>query len=216
MKKLKKDTNVADFGVEVSPSNKNVNIRCSAGFYTKVVIPSFDQLAAGSCIPVDNITVKCQDVTKRTDATGAATTTVIMFRMSQHQLSLGQVTVHLHHTSRNIQIQGSALLSDNMKAPVWFLDNVPKERLNQLSKTKAHDISIFNRSVGEMVTKHLEQVNTKAVCAGCQAYFNGRSSPEYCSGCKLYYHKYKCYQSASHSCHVKKRTMSFTYRGEDA
>ena len=126
-------------------------------FYTKVVIPAFDQLAAGSTTNVDNVTVKCQDATQRTDATGAATSTVLMFCMFQHQLSLGQVTIHLHHTSRNCQVQGSALLPDNMKAPVWFVENVIKDRFNQLSKSKAHDISMFNRSVGEIVTKHLEQ-----------------------------------------------------------
>ena len=105
LKKHRKGTNLTDFEIEISHSNGNVNIYCSTGFYTKVVIPAFDQLAAGSTTNVDNVTVKCQDVTQRTDATGAATSTILMFRMFQHQLSLGQVTIHLHHTSRNCQVQ---------------------------------------------------------------------------------------------------------------
>ena len=129
LKKHRKGTNLTDFEIEISPSNENVKIYCSTGFYTKVVIPAFDQLAAGSTTNVDNVTVKCQDVTQRTDATGAATSTVLMFRMFQHQLSLGQVTIHLHHTSRNCQVQGSALFPDNMKAPVWFVENFHQRQI---------------------------------------------------------------------------------------
>ena len=214
LKKLRKDASLADFEIEVSPNNENVNIQCSTGFYTKVAKPALEDLAVGTSSSVGNVIVKCHDITLRTDVSGAATTTVIMYRLFQQKLSIGQVTVHLHHTSRNVQVQGSALLPDNTKAPVWFVENVLRNRFNEMSRTQAYDISMFNKSVGEMVTKHLEQVNTRTACDGCQVNFNGRSSPEQCPDCKLYFHKFKCYQSSNHPCHVKKRTMSFTNKRE--
>ena len=212
IKKLRKDSVVSNFEIEFSPGNENVNIHCSVGFYTKGAIPTFEHLSAGVTTTIGDVIVKCHDVTKRTDATGAATSTVIMYRLYQNKLSVGQVTVHLHNTTRNVQVQGSALLPDNTKAPVWFVENILKVKFNQLSESQAKEISSFNRSVGEMVTKHLEQT-TRSYCAGCQANFNGRSSPEQCPECKQHYHK-KCFPAPNHSCQVRKRTMSCSNRSE--
>ena len=133
-----------------------------------------------------------------------------MFRFYQDRLSVGGVTVHLHHTSRNVQIQGSALLPENKKAPVWFLDNVIKERFATLSQGLAYDISQFNKAVGSLVTKHLHNVSHNTICSGCRNNFNGRSSPEQCTECKLFYHKFKCFPTANHPCYVRKRSQSFS------
>lgn len=208
LRKLKDDTTLADYEIEISQSNENINIYCNTGFYTKVAFPSFQDLAIGQKIPVGNISVLCHDVTERVDAMGAATATVIMFRFSQENLSLGGVTVHLHHTTRNVQIQGSALFPDNKKAPVWFVDNVIKERFSTMSKGRAYDISHFNKTVGSLVTEHLHQVKSK--CWGCKNNFNGRSVPEQCAECKQYFHKFKCFPSANHPCHIRKRSQSFS------
>ena len=208
LKKLKKDSNIKDFEIEISPSDKNVNINCSTGFYTKVALPSFQDLAVGHTLPVGDLSVKCHDITNRTDASGATTTTVIMFRMCQNNLSLGGVTIHLHHTTRNIQVQGSALLPDKKLAPVWFVDNVLKERFSQLSESQAYDINTFNRAVGDMVTNHMQKVNTKTLCGGCNVHFSGRSVPELCTNCNMYFHKFKCLNSTNHACISRKRTKS--------
>ena len=167
IKKLKKDTNIRDFEVDICPSNENVNIYCSTGFYTKVALPSLQDLAVGHSLSVGALSARCHDITKRTDASGATTTTIMIFRLSQGNLSLGGVTIHLHHTTRNVQIQGSSIMPDNKLAPVWFVDNVLKDRFSQLAKSQAYNISAFNKAVGDMATTHMEQVNTKSVCGGC-------------------------------------------------
>ena len=208
LKKLRKDSAVNNYEVEISPNNENVNIYCSVGFYTKIAIPTFETLTACSTISASGVTVLCHDVTKRTDATGAATTTVIMFRLCHDKLSVGQVTVHLHHSTRNVQLQGSALLPDNTTAPVWFVENILKDKF-KIEESQAKDISKFNQSVSDMVTKHFEQVTTKNTCAGCKSIFNGRCLPIQCPQCTLYYHT-KCYPSTTHSCQVRRRTASCT------
>ena len=127
LKKIGKDSLLSDFEIDVSPSNENVNIQCSVGFYTKVAIPAFESISAGGSTVSGDICVKCHDVTKRTDVSGAATANVIMYRLYQQNLSIGQVTVHLYHTTRNVQVQGSALLPDNTKAPIWFVNKILRE-----------------------------------------------------------------------------------------
>ena len=211
LKKLRNDTSNKDFEIEVSPSNENVNIHCNTGFYAKVAKPALEQLALGHSDSYDNVSIRCHDVTERNDATGALTTTVIMYRLCQHNLSIGQVTAHLHHTTRNIQVQGSALLPDGTKAPIWFVQKVLKNRFNELSKSQAVDIRQFNSKVEEMVSKYLDGSVT-AECAGCKDNFNGRSSPEQCPDCRMYFHKFKCFPSSNHSCYIKKRSASCSTR----
>ena len=82
---------------------------------------------------------------------------------------------------------------------VWFVENILKVKFNLLSESQAKYISSFSRSVGEMVTKHIEQT-TRSYCAGCQANFNG--------------HHKKCFPAPNHSCQVRKRTMSCSNSSE--
>ena len=212
VKSLRKDAAATDLEVVINSNGENVNIYCNLGFYTKVAIPAFGHLSAGSTLYDGDIAVICHDVTERKDATGAATTTVIMYRLYQQNHSVGQVTVHLHHTTRNVQLQGSALIGDNMKAPVWFVKNLLKKRFDQLAESQSQDIKDFNKAVVDMISSQLSQsqTNIKGVCGGCQRNFNGRSVPEHCSHCSLYYHKYKCYQSQNHPCYTKRRSVSLS------
>ena len=48
LRKLRQDTNVSDYTIEVSPSNENVNIYCSTGFYAVVAKPTLESLAIGT------------------------------------------------------------------------------------------------------------------------------------------------------------------------
>ena len=210
LKNLRKDSTAKDLEIVINSNDENVNIYCSLGYYTKVAIPAFDHLSAGSTLYEGDIAVICHDVTKRTDATGAATTTVIMYRLYKQNCSVGQVTVHLHHTTRNVQLQGSAHIKDGLKAPVWFVQNLLKNRFKELAESQGQDIQEFNKSVADTITRHLAQGqrSDRNVCSGCHKNFNGRSVPEQCSQCSLYYHKYKCYQSSSHTCHPIRRSVS--------
>ena len=201
LKRLKKDSTLSNFEVEINKSEENVNILCSVGFYAKVALPTFEHIAAGAETVADNVSVICHDVTKRTDANGAATTTVIIYRLYQDKISIGQVTVHLHHTTRNVQLQGSALMPNNSKAPVWFLQNILRNKFTRLSDTQTQDILQLNKAVVDTLGRDMNPTN-RSSCAGCKASFTGRSSPEMCSHCSLYYHK-KCLPSSNHTCHTR-------------
>jgi len=76
IKRLNKDTIINDFEITINPSNENVNIQCNAGFYAKVAKPALEDLAFGPSPTIEDITIKCHDITNRSDATGAATTTL--------------------------------------------------------------------------------------------------------------------------------------------
>ena len=62
LKKLRKDSVVSNFEIEVSPGNENVNIHCSIGFYTKVAIPTFEHLSAGVTTTIGDVIVNCYNV----------------------------------------------------------------------------------------------------------------------------------------------------------
>ena len=189
LKKLLKDTAVKDFSIEVSKTKQNVNICCNTGFYTKVAVPALHSLTAGQVKVFQGVSVQCQDIVGNFDATQAQQTTIIYFRLSQDKLSLGGVRIHLHHTKRLIQLQGGAILPDQRTAPVWFVDHVLRSHFSQLSSEKSIDISEFNMAVSNMVTSHLTSDRKPDICGGCKVQFNGRSSPELCSECDLFYHK---------------------------
>ena len=101
-------------------------------------------------------------------------------------------------------------MSDNYKAPVWFLENVLKNRLNQLAEPQSQDIRNFNQTVARMVSKQLghSQKSNRTVCGGCNISFDGRSVPEQCSQCSMFFHKYKCFPSNAHACYARRRSAS--------
>ena len=208
IKKLRRDTAIDDFDIVVSKNKQNVNIVCNTGFYTKIAVPALQSLTVGHEKLCDGVTVQCQDIIGNFDATHAQQATVMYFRLSQNKVSLGGVRIHLHHTNRKLQLQGGAILPDKRTAPVWFVDTVLRSHFTQLSHEKSMDISNFNQAVSSMVTSHLTSEQTPHICGGCKIPFNGRSSPELCSQCGLYFHKFKCFPSPKHECYIRKRTQS--------
>ena len=207
LNKLSKNSLLKDFEVTVSPSNQNVTIQCSVGFYTKVAIPALRDISIGHTFLVGTISVHCKDLTGKIDSNSADINAVVHLRFSQNKLSLGGVAIHLHHTVQKVQVQGSAILPDNTCAPIWFVNNVIKDRFSRLSRTMSFDISSFNSAVQEMTSKSLNALN---ICSGCKIQFSGRSVPEFCHQCSHYFHKFKCFPSKSHHCYMKKRTQSFS------
>ena len=135
------------------------------------------------------VILTCHDITNRTDATQASTVTVVMYRLYMLTESIGQVTIHLHHTARKVQVQGGALLPDKTKAPIWFVEEVLKPQFEQLSQSQAQEITNYNSSVESMISKHLNQPKPCDPCGSCAALFGGRSSPVYCNVCEQYSHK---------------------------
>ena len=210
--RLIRDTTVQDFTVVVNNNNENVNINCNVGFYGKVAVPVIQHLASKKVFVSQGVTVTCQDIVGNFDATNAQQNTVIHFRLSmdKHSLEGGSVRIHLHHTTRKVQIQGGALLPGNMKAPVWFMEKILENIFTELSQEKSLDIQQLNQTVNEMMSKSMTNKNVPTICAGCHGQFNGRSSPAFCPECECYFHKFKCFSTSKHPCHVRKRSQSCT------
>ena len=202
--RLGHDTTTRDFTVNISKNKENVNIDCNVGFYTTVAVPAIQHLAATQKFVCQGVSVHCQDIVGTFDATQAQQNTVIFFRLSKDKVSIGCVRIHLHHTTRKVQLQGGALLAGEQKAPVWFVENVLKENFTKLSYEKASDISDFNQAVSRSLTS--ERVPSK--CAGCNGQFNGRSNPAFCKECKAYFHKFKCFPTVKHKCYQNKSSQS--------
>ena len=206
VKKLGGDASRQDFKIEVSPSRENVNIECSTGFYAQVVIPSIRTLKIGDTEKVAGLHVFCKDIIGKIDAAGSSVNTVLHFRFNHDKECVGGVAVHLHHTTRLVQVQGSSILPDKSHVPIWFVENYFKQKISLLANMKGKEVSAFNQAVKDMAQNYLK--TTQPLCAGCNAQFNGRSVPEFCQTCSQFYHKQKCYPSSSHLCYIKQRSRS--------
>ena len=201
LKGLLKDTKINDFEITVSPVAHNVNVKCSTGFYTLAVLPSFSGITEQYSSSVDGITIKCNSITGRIDDADSNVNAAIVFALSYNDgTSAGSVHVHLHHSTRRIQLQGSAMVHGQTRAPVWFVDRVLKTMLSSYANTKAVNITKFNAGVQELLSKVSNPSNTlQDVCKACNAQFDGRSTPELCPTCNQKYHR-KCFQNALHLC----------------
>ena len=203
LNKLRHDSRLTDFEIVVSPTEQSVSILCSTGFYTLVAVPSFAHTSVGTTHQVGDINMYCYDITGKIDDVGATVNAVIFYRMTNNidKSSAGGVTVHLHHTVRRVQIQGSTMVTRQSRASVWFVENYLLERFTAESRSKSFDISSFNTAVNNLVSNHIEKINSMEKCQACSGHFNGRSIREQCRLCTQSYHK-KCIQSINHPCAV--------------
>ena len=195
--RLCKDTRIEDYDITVSPVAHNVTIKCSAGFYTKVVLTSFSNMSLQYQNKVDDILIRCSKVEGQIDETGASVTAKVVFELvnekGRDRSTIGTVTVHLHHTARKVQLQGSALVDGKVRAPIWFVDRFLKGIFSYSARSKAVDITDFNNSVHDILANHLQKLKGQEKCQGCASTLTGRSLPEFCSYCKGTYHR-SCYQ----------------------
>ena len=131
--KLRQDALLSDFDISVSPTEQSVSFLCSTGFYSLVAIPAFSHINVGFRHQVLNITLYCYDITGKIDDVGASVNAVIFFRLSSSdKSSIGGVTVHLHHTVRKVQVQGSSMVNGRTRASVWFVENFLLEKFNSV------------------------------------------------------------------------------------
>ena len=189
LKKLCTDTDISDVAIEVSPSLQNVNIKCSTGYYFQVVAPAVWDLDIGCEINVSNMKVKCVDKVGKVDADGAGLNTRFKFLLLDNQQFSGSVTMHLHHTTRLVQVQGSSILPDKSRAPIWFVQNIMKHILSPLAATKSDEVTLFNNLVKTMLNNPAGQNFPSNTCGSCNLNFNDESALEYCQLCMKYYHK---------------------------
>ena len=197
--KLKNDTLLSDFEIVVSPTETNINILCSTGFYSLVVLPAFSLFSVGYTLQAAGVYIYCYDIIGSIDGTDAGINTVLHFRLTAADKSnVGSVAIHLHHTVRKVQVQGSAMINQS-RAGVWFVENILMKTFTNSSNDKSLDISNFNKAVNEMVVKHIEKNSRQDKCKVCSVIFIGRTICEDCNQCNHTYHK-KCYLSNDHPC----------------
>ena len=151
---LSEDSNISDFDITISPVAHNVTIKCNTGFYNIVVIPALSNITKQFEHHVDGVVIHCSEVTKHVDKSNSNVNLKIVFPLIyQGGGTAGAVTVHLHHTTRRVQCQGSFLVHGTTRAPVWFVDNFFRETFNSSANSKSHDISKFNKTVRDVISK---------------------------------------------------------------
>ena len=109
--------------------------------------------------------------------------------MSQDE-NLGGVFMHLYHSQRTIQVQGSASMPDSSKAAVWFTYNCLVKRLKDLANIKRYDIKSLNEVFRNSRTSSRPVSNNDSNnCNSCNSIFNTKCKPSICTNCGLYFHR---------------------------
>ena len=116
--------------------------------------------------------------------------------------------MHTHHSTRLIQVQGSALLPDSSHAPIWFVEHFMQHVLSPMAKRKSEEVALFNSKVRSMLKDYAHDKEANIVCGVCKEKFIKRSVPEYCTLCRMHIHKFKCFNSVGHLCQPRYRTKS--------
>ena len=127
-KNLKKDALKTTYETVVNNFNENINITCSSGFFLKVILPCFLELALQACIPdqplvIDGINIQCTNQRASLDNSNLNVNHIYFFNLSDTGVNLATVTIHCHVTTKLVQLQGSKIVK-GVKAPVWFHHNV--------------------------------------------------------------------------------------------
>ena len=200
-RKIIEDASLNDYEVTVNNADQNVTIKCSSGFYIQVAKASFVTLEKPTVLSATNVTITVDDVIKTKDMNGLEATKLIHFSFLNEQVSLGGVAVHLHHSTRTIQIQGSQIMPDSTRAALWFLKNVTIVRFKDIAKTKKFAIKTFNDAAAKISKKRAPnspnlQPNS---CQSCNNIFNTQSKPSQCIFCNKFFQK-RCIKEHHKEC----------------
>ena len=193
--KIKEDAAISDFEVNVNNGDQNATVKCSAGFYIQVARASLGTIENRSVLSSGNITITVDGVTVTEDLNRLEATKLITFSFMSGLKNLGGVKVHLHHSTRTIQIQGSSLMPDSSRAALWFLKNFVLIRFRDLAKVKNFSIRKTNEAILSALSKPADpRISAKQSnsCFACNSPFDTRSKPSRCDICDKYLHKTGC------------------------
>ena len=197
---LASDATRPDFEIEINDNDRNVNILCSTGFYDAVAKPVVCGFSKGTTMNINNISVNCRHIDHNRDSRCYEYNRVLHIDIgSDGQFKIGKVTIHLHHTRRLVQLQGSAKMPDGSKAPVWFLTYFIKDRFTSTAKLKHYDIATLNSAILRAVDKNRIGDEEKS-CSLCSRHFTNNSKPTKCLSCPFYFHKTSCLPAHSSTC----------------
>ena len=190
-----RDAHVKDFTITAKDNNKNINIECSSGFYTQVAKPTLCSLAQDNIPAVLGVTIFCENLTNNLDRNNLEFNRTMFFKLGGNK----KVTVHVHHSTRLVQVQGGSSMPDGSPAAAWFVKNVLQGKFLLLAKSKSYNISKFNDAITSISNKG---AIAKNLCGSCLKVLDSRSTPLYCFQCTKQFHKttgcfrgHKCYKT---------------------
>ena len=117
-----------DILCEFNCGGQNVNVKCSSGFYAAVAKPTLSSISDGHCLTVQGIVASVTSSgNDMTDTNGLSVNTLLKISLrtaTTPPCILGSLSIHLHHTTRLVQIQGNFKMPDSSLGPVWFAEHV--------------------------------------------------------------------------------------------
>ena len=208
--KIVNDALKDDYEVTINNDDQNVTIECSTGFYLQVAKPCFTTVKKGSVVTKAAIAVTLDDERITLDKNDVEATRLLHFSFMNNLNSCGGVRIHLHHSTRKIQIQGSHVMPNKQRSPVWFLDTVLLPKFKDLAKAKQFEIKKTNSAI---LNSELSRVSSSPrtphphdpsslsnVCNTCSKIFDTKSRPSACNICGKFFHKVKCLKDHMRAC----------------
>ena len=210
--KIRNDASICDYEVTINNNDQNGTIKCSTGFYIQVARASFVTLDKHSMFTRGKVAITVDNITLTFDQKGTESTRLIYFSFKSDLKSIGGVTVHLHHSTRTIQVQGSHIMPDSTRAALWFVNNTILVRFKEQSKAKNYAVKACNDSILKSTrNKHVEprsNFNSGNACFACNSIFNTQSKPSRCEVCSKYFHKTSCLKEHTKVCNTGKRNKN--------
>ena len=206
---LEVDASLPDYDIVVNDDDKNVNVQCSTAFYDAVAKPVICGLAKGTTLNIDNISIDCNHIDYNRDSNGFEYNRVLHIGIGGGgKFSIGKVTIHLHHSKRLLQMQGSAVMPDGNRSPVCFLNTFVKERFSRLGKLKHYDITAMNEAVRKAVNRNRVASDISNNCYQCTRQFSNKAKPTKCIFCSKFFHKTNCLHVHSSSCSSRSSSVT--------
>ena len=147
--------------VEVNNSGGNVNLQCSPAFLHAIVMPTLLTLGFPYTRVVTNLVLSLASpgpVHRQHRLHPVRPPPVHL--LLQHPLPtiLGNISVHIHYTTRKVQVQGSTLTPDGRTAAGWWLEEekgVLQPRLVDLKEVTASEVRLMVRVREAEVSRRL-------------------------------------------------------------
>ena len=191
---------------------QNVNIKCSSGFYAAVAKPTLCSISDGHTVTIHGIVVSMSTSGVDTvDANGLSVNRLLKITMSAAKSPssfIGVLTIHLHHTTRLVQIQGSAVMADSTTAPIWFAEKVLLPLFKSRGSISKEHIKGVNDAILALQSSAFPPQNSQPAsvpvsnpkqgnCGHCSRSLTGNTCPLPCTNCNVFFHK-KCWKP--HKC----------------
>ena len=187
--KLVADAAISDCEFSANNSDQNVNIQCSSGFYKAVAKPAFSTLSPGYSHRSGEVLVSCSNIQPSLDYRGVEFNRIFWFSLRDLAGNCASVTVHLHHTTRLVQVQGGAIMNGGYVAAVWFVKNLLLDLFLKLGQARGHDISAFNQAVLDgNFSSSVKDIIPDDTCTLCSKPLKKPGKPVKCFACKSVFH----------------------------